>query len=106
MLTIFMTIAIAYFWGLGCMGFLLVLGLLEIQRERGKWSSPAVAILKGLHGCLTIGGILVATKLYAKYDADMTDEIHLVATVMLIVMFYLTYVVAKKWHRLLQEKGN
>lgn len=55
---------------------------------------------------MTIGGMLVATKLYAQYKADMTDEIRFVATVMLIVMFYLTYVVAKKWHRLLKEKGN
>ncbi|MEO6825271.1 MAG: hypothetical protein ABI167_11235 [Nitrosospira sp.] len=47
MLTIFMAIAAAYFVGLGAMGFLFVLGSLQIQREHGKLSGPVWQYCQG-----------------------------------------------------------
>ncbi len=107
MLTIFLAIAAAYFFGLGFMGFLFVFGLLQIKREHGKLSSLAMAILSGLNYCLVMGAIFALATLYGKYKADVTDEVGWTYAITFFVIIGLVYVLAKEWNRLLlKEKRN
>ena len=102
MLTIFMAIAAAYLFGLGGIGGMFILGLLQIKREQGKLSALVMKILVGINGCLTISGMLVLVILGRK--ANVTDEVLLAFSITSFVMLGLLFAVAKEWNRLLLKE--
>lgn len=103
MLTIFMAIAAAYLFGLGGIGGMFILGLLQIQREQGKLSNPVMIILVVINGFLTISGMLVLVILGMEHKENVTDEVLFALTITSSVMLGLLFVVAKEWNQLLQK---
>ncbi len=104
MLTIFMAIAAAYLFGLGAIGGMFILGLLQIKREQGKLSDLVMRILVGINGCLTISGMLVLVILGTRYKENVTDEVLLAFAITSSVMLGLLFAVAKEWNRLLLKE--
>ena len=103
MLTIFMAIAAAYLFGLGGIGGMFILGLLQIKREQGKLSVLVMKILVGINGCLTISGMLVLVILGTERKENVTDEVLLTFSITSFVMLGLLFTVAKEWNQLLQK---
>ena len=103
MLTIFMAIAAAYLFGLGAIGGMFILGLLQIKREQEKLSALVMKILVGINGGLTISGMLVLIVLGTKSKENVTDEVLLAFSITSFIMLGLLFAVAKEWNQLLQK---
>ncbi|MEO6825270.1 MAG: hypothetical protein ABI167_11230 [Nitrosospira sp.] len=103
MLTIFLTVAVAFFFGLGIIGGLFIKGLLLVRQEQGKLSGLVMTILSWLLVCLTLSGIYALVSIYAEYKADVTEEMKTVFAIILFVMIGLLFAVAKEWNQLLQK---
>jgi hypothetical protein len=103
MLTIFLTISAAFFFGLGGMGCMVLSVLLQIKHEQGKLSSLAMTILSLLLVCLTLSGIYALVSIYAEYKADVTEEMKVIFAIILFMMIGLLFVVIKEWNQLLQK---
>ena len=98
-----MAIAAAYLFGLGGIGGMFILGLLQIKREQGKLSVLVMKILVGINGCLTISGMLVLVILGTERKENVTDEVLLTFSITSFVMLGLLFTVAKEWNQLLQK---
>ncbi|PTR05341.1 hypothetical protein C8R32_1235 [Nitrosospira sp. Nsp5] len=103
MLTIFLTIAAAYFFAQGAIGCYFFYGLLQLKREQGKMSDLVMTILTWLIYGLTLGGIFALAMLYREYKADATEEMKVIFAITLFVMIGLLFVSLKEWNRLLQK---
>ena len=103
MLTIFLTIAAAYYFVQGAIGCYLFYGLLQLKREQGKMSGLVMTILTWLVYGLTLGGIFALAMLYREYKADVTEEKKIIFAITLFVMIGLVFAVAKEWNQFLQK---
>jgi hypothetical protein len=103
MLTIFLTVAAAFFFVQGAMGCMFLYVLLQLKREQGKMSGVLMTILTWLVYGLTLSGIYALVSIYAEYKADVTEEMKIIFAITLFAMIGLQFVVLKEWNQLLQK---
>lgn len=105
MLTIILSIAVAYLLGLGVLGYICLLGLLQYECKLKKVSPLVMNLLTVTHFILGIAGLLIVPAfLYGKFKASLPSEVGFIFAIAQTVVLGLVFFVIRKLNRLMQSK--